>query len=713
MTHSVFFRLLAGLFFNPVLSFGGSLGEAPDALFKGPYAGINSLEYKLPPEVDPYVLPDRNTELWARVTWPTQKTSPSPLVVFLHGNHATCGKGTAPRIDNNCSYTSTGSCPADYVVTPNHAGYQYLADHMASWGFIVVSINANRGINCGGGFENDFGLNLARGRLVLKHLSTLFKWPSQTPPPQPLPSVARKILWNQVGLMGHSRGGEGMRAALMYLKSPEKLPLQKPLPQQLRVQSLYEIGAVDGQSSVVLNPEDVTWNQLLPMCDGDVSSLEGRFPFERLTRSPGENEKSQKSLFYVWGANHNFFNTEWQVSDSRGCTNHAAIFPQTIGSPEQQLIATQSITSFFASTLLEDPRAKNWAQNFNPLFAQPAVLQKVTPLQLEFYVSPTHLDSVNFEDFSQPTGRNTWGHANQAASCKVEHKVLGTKGSRSGLMTGAEITWPTSQTGRTESPFYQMNAAPEGSGWNVSSFEALEFRVSQILREPIPQSGVSFSVAVLDSENRISNLMKVSDFQSIKGPVHSSTLFYGFRIPLVQLKGVDLTQIRSVRFIFDQTPRGKLLFSNVRISKSLGIGATVGQAPPPQRRPFVYKPHAYPQTRNLPQTTVLKRNRVVGVTLMNDRWLKEEYEMELETADMFPALNQLPILHLGKLMFASSRYTTAGLQRIAFRISKTDFQRVPDGAPVTITYGIENPSLIYLFGPLNKSAILNSSSQSR
>lgn len=701
--------LIIILFFSP-LSFGASLGEAPEALFKGPYAATNSIEYKLPPEVDPYVLPDRQTELWARVTWPTQKATPSPLVVFLHGNHATCGKGVAPRIDNNCSYTTTGTCPADYVVTPNHAGYQYLADHLSSWGFIVVSINANRGINCGGGFETDWGLNLARGRLVLKHLSALYKWPGASAPPQSLPSVVRKLMWDRVGLMGHSRGGEGMRAALMYLKSPEKLPFQKPLPKRLRVHSLYEIGAVDGQSAVVLNSEDVTWNQLLPMCDGDVSSLEGRFPFERMTRSVGETEPSQKSLLYVWGANHNFFNTEWQISDSRGCTNHAAIFPQTIGSPEQQLIATQSITSFFASTLLEDPRAKKWAQNFNPLFSQPTVVQKVTPLQLEFFVSPTHLDSVNFEDFGQPTGRNTWGHNNQAAFCQVEHKVLGTKGSKSGLMTGAEITWPATQTRRTESPFYQMNAAAKGSGWNVSSFETLEFRVSQILKEEIPTTGVSFSVAVLDSENRMSNLVKVSDFQSIKGPVHSSTLFYGIRIPLAQLKGADLSQLRAVRFVFDQTPKGKLLFSSVRISKSLGVGANLGFSVAPARRPVMLTPHVYPQSRFVPQRIVLKRNRINSIT--SDPRTSGDFEIEVETADEFPALNQLPVLHLGKLQFRSSRYTASGLQKIAFRISKTELLRVPEGAAVALTYGTENPSLVYVFGSLNKGALLNRSSQS-
>ena len=72
---------------------------------------------------------------------------PFPLLVLLHGNHATCGHSSNPRIDDNLEYTFYGTCPPGYVVTPNHEGYGYLTDRLASWGYIVVSITANRGVN--------------------------------------------------------------------------------------------------------------------------------------------------------------------------------------------------------------------------------------------------------------------------------------------------------------------------------------------------------------------------------------------------------------------------------------------------------------------------------------------------------------------------------------------------------------------------------------
>ena len=83
--------------------------------------------------------------------------------MFLHGNHATCGRfagAGSGRLDVNVQYTFTGTCPAGYVVVPSHEGYGYLAARLASWGYIVVSINANRGVNAAPGVQFDGGLNL-------------------------------------------------------------------------------------------------------------------------------------------------------------------------------------------------------------------------------------------------------------------------------------------------------------------------------------------------------------------------------------------------------------------------------------------------------------------------------------------------------------------------------------------------------------------------
>src|SRR5499433_3134196 len=195
---------------------------APDAtlLSGGP---ITVSEYKLPAGPDPVVSAALFTELWARVYRPASLCSSShALLVFLHGNHATCGRlaGPAEHFDINVQYTFTGTCPAGFIPVPSHAGYGYLAERLASLGFIVVSINANRGVNAAPGVPGDRGLNLRRGRLVLRHLQQLSRWNSaaDTPPPG-LSDLVGKIDFSHVGLLGHSRGGEGMRAAYNLYKS--------------------------------------------------------------------------------------------------------------------------------------------------------------------------------------------------------------------------------------------------------------------------------------------------------------------------------------------------------------------------------------------------------------------------------------------------------------------------------------------------------------
>src|SRR5712692_1489439 len=182
-------------------------GRAPDPTGQGEFAVATS-QYRLPASTDPTIMTDRFTEIWARVWRPqTDELVRLPLVVFLHGNHGTCGTFNCsvancgrfiplpdgPRIDDRIDYTTTGTCPLtgegtppaehDYVVSPSHEGYTYLAEQLASRGYLVVSINANRGITAGAsqpfggpGLFVDRGLNLARGRLVLKHLQLLSRW---------------------------------------------------------------------------------------------------------------------------------------------------------------------------------------------------------------------------------------------------------------------------------------------------------------------------------------------------------------------------------------------------------------------------------------------------------------------------------------------------------------------------------------------------------
>src|SRR5712692_10357279 len=272
--------LALALVFGALLPRPASAQTAPDATGFGPLA-TTSAEYKFDATLDTDIsgLP---TELWARVYRPVNLSgSPFPLLIFLHGNHATCGHGSNPRIDDNTQYTFYGTCPPGYVVTPNHLGYSYLAERLASWGYIIVSLNSNRGVNAAPGPSEDLGVNLIRGRLLLRHLQRLSEWNTFGGTPESLGvDLQGKLDFSNVGLLGHSRGGEGVRAAYNQYRDPGS-PWPDRIPDAVGFRAVFEIGPVDGQTNRLLDADGTVWNVLLPMCDGDVSNLQGIRAFDR------------------------------------------------------------------------------------------------------------------------------------------------------------------------------------------------------------------------------------------------------------------------------------------------------------------------------------------------------------------------------------------------------------------------------------------------
>ena len=72
--------------------------RAPDPTGRGEFA-VDTAQYRLAATTDPTIMTDRVTEIWARVWRPrTEELERLPLVVFLHGNHATCGTFTCRSV---------------------------------------------------------------------------------------------------------------------------------------------------------------------------------------------------------------------------------------------------------------------------------------------------------------------------------------------------------------------------------------------------------------------------------------------------------------------------------------------------------------------------------------------------------------------------------------------------------------------------------------
>jgi len=212
-----------------------------------------------------------------------------PLVLFLHGRHATCYEGGPDGFD-----TGDWPCKEDYEPIPSHLGYRYVADVLASQGYIAVSISAN-GINGQDWAANDGGA-AARSILIRHHLKLWAQWNSRGGDPWSGSTFLDKIDMQKVVLVGHSRGGEGVnRAAIDGSKT-----------------ALYKIVGLVSYGPTAFGRQvmpDIHSATILPTCDGDVYDLQGQAYIDD-SRDIAYSEALRSSVIAV-GCNHNFFNTEW------------------------------------------------------------------------------------------------------------------------------------------------------------------------------------------------------------------------------------------------------------------------------------------------------------------------------------------------------------------------------------------------------------------
>lgn len=264
--------------------------------------------------------------LQARVWYP-DGPGPFPLVLIVHGNHM-------------------GEDFSD-------PGYDYLGELLASRGFILASVDENF-INSSVvdllGFPK-IGLkeeNDARGWLLLEHLRQWKKW-NETPGHP----FHQKVDLNNVGLMGHSRGGEAVAVAAVFNRLPW-------YPDDARVRfdfnfnlrAVVAIAPVDGQykpANTSSKPENVNYLVLQGSDDADMRSFHGQRVYERVKFTDGQYWF--KSGLWIYGANHGQFNRVWGQRDSWGLGFRFLNVRQLIPGAEQQQIAKTYIAAFLEAAL--------------------------------------------------------------------------------------------------------------------------------------------------------------------------------------------------------------------------------------------------------------------------------------------------------------------------------------------------------------------------
>jgi len=558
---------VALLGFSPATSASAATGsttaDPPDPGDPGPLA-VTATEYNdgdtafTPPALGHAV------EVRASVHYPTGlPDAPYPMIVLLHGRHSTCHLGSQ----------STGGWPCSGGATtiPSFQGYDYLADNLASWGYVVISISAN-GINA---FDNGTpdGGALARAQLIQRHLD---KWKTfTTTGGSPFGSTfVGKVDLQNIGEMGHSRGGEGV---------VESYLLNKSLGSPYGIKAVLPLAPVDFNRHV---DNDVPLSVILPYCDGDVSDNQGiHFYDDALYNVAGDN--APKNYLEVMGANHNFFNTIWTPGgfeagafDDWGggsdpvCGSGSG--SERLSAQEQRDVGLAYMAGFFRLYIGGETDLKPY---FDGTEVQPDSVS-FADLHTAYHAPADERRSVaNFLTSADLT-KNLLGGAvtrkalspfdlcggdspepptcTSAGSHQQPHTVSSAFSSKRGL-SQLRFAWSSKKASMT-------NAIPAGSG-DVSGFEAVSFRISQNITAL--QDERNLSVVLKDAAGHKSSvaIKKWSDalFRPLgtTGGLTPKLILNTVRIPLSAFKKVDLTQISQVTLKFNRSRPGSVLMTDL------------------------------------------------------------------------------------------------------------------------------------------------------
>ncbi len=248
--------------------------------------------------------------------WYPDGPGPFPLVLIVHGNH------------NMKEFSDPG--------------YQYLGELLASRGFILASVDEN--------FLNGFmrGENDARGWMLLQHLKAWKTFNDSIDSP-----LRGKVDMGNIGLMGHSRGGEAVAVAGLFNRLshyPDDANVKFDFNFDIR--ALVAIAPVDGQYRPAEKPTPLSnYNYLLMhgSHDGDVSNFSGLTQYERLEFT--DDTPWFKSAVYVYRANHGQWNSVWGSTDGGPTSRRVLDLRGFITPQEQRRFAEVYITAFLEASL--------------------------------------------------------------------------------------------------------------------------------------------------------------------------------------------------------------------------------------------------------------------------------------------------------------------------------------------------------------------------
>ena len=515
------------------------------------YSAVPALvQYNIYDTPDPaYVTGRINISAFAHVgsaPWPFSNTNvplnghicvphgrgPFPLAVFAHGNH--------DPLQNS---------------TP---GYLYLCQLLASHGIIAVTID----VNFLNGFN--FGENDARAIVHLEHLKQFRTWNGLATHP-----LHGKIDLNRILIVGHSRGGEGVGHASFFNRlaaiQPDIFSPVVPLdgsaglgPYRFGLSIVAAIAPTDRQYEPISGPTVVPDRYFLihGSRDGDVSTFEGYNTYNRAhavdLANPTVSDGKLKALLWVYRANHNQFNSVWPSE-----TPPATTMPRA----EQEQIAKVHLGTLAQALLLDRPE-------YVAVLRDHAVAVTWVPAGADFvsqYQDPQRIfvqhnqESLAAPEISLPV------QGTVAADAVVSARQLKDLVNAGAPQTTITLRLEWSVLGAR----FDLRVAP--ATLPAERYKTLSFRIGQSTEaKNVADRDQDFTIEVSSGSRTAANpasalhRLLYPDVVSGAGKIVMQTL----RLPLKELAelGVELTDLRSIAFVFDRRSTGTIYVGEVQVS---------------------------------------------------------------------------------------------------------------------------------------------------
>ncbi len=524
----------------------------------------------------PPSFPD-SVEVRGSVHYPTPLSAgPFPVIFFLHGRHDCCYDTTNPA-----NVSSDWPCRGTYKSITSYEGYDYVARNMASHGYIVVSISCNA-INAADDTVADYGMQ-GRGELLQHHFDVWNTFNTTGGAPFDSTFVGKLDMQN-IGTMGHSRGGEGVIFNALYNKS---------LGSPYGIKAVITLAPVDFLRHVM---HGIPLLNVAPYCDGDVYDEEGVHFYDD-SRYSDTTDQAPKHNVLMMGANHDFFNTVWtpgsyiaggaddwlyyfSATESHCGTSAATRFDTT-----KQKAAFNAYASAFYRIYL------GHENQFAPILEVKDIVPPTSSMldSADVYVSyhPARADQLDFnrtDSLVRYTQNSLFDTVTESAL--VSSQICG--GGLSEPDCGFTInggqkphSGTTSEIGLSEMGLrwndtlaYYENKIPAANE-NLSGYQYLLFRAAVNFRNSTSGVSQDFSVLLTDSAGNTSNQYVTNYSHALFYEPGSEpydlpkAMFNTISVPLNAFTGVDLKKIRSVKFLFNRTAAGSILVSDLAFTNPL------------------------------------------------------------------------------------------------------------------------------------------------